>query len=66
MTATKKPQPHRCGVCHGCKGELRKATQGTVMMCANTNCDRVFTAAHMNLHGYSDSPYRGRCPKVTR
>jgi hypothetical protein len=36
------------------------------MMCANTNCDRVFTAAHMNLHGHSDSPYKGRCPKVTR
>ena len=64
MTATKKPQPHRCGVCHSCKKPL---TNGQLSLhCANLLCERFSIEPHLNLHGEKDSPYRGRCPKVTR
>lgn len=59
-------QPHNCGYCHGCKAELCNAKDGAVQFCRTLTCERVFTEAHRNLHGHKDSPYHGKCPKVTQ
>ncbi len=65
MSGTKR-QHHDCEYCHGCKAELRNAKHEAAQMCPSLTCERVFTEAHRNLHGHKDSPYHGKCPKVTQ